>query len=69
MGRGRPVRLRERGYIADITSIGRMRTALKIDPRLDKNKVAAAVATMDRLIEQLCDIDKDIENSGLRKAM
>jgi len=61
MSRGRPVRLRERGYIADVTAIGRMRTAIQIDKRLDRNKVARTVATMDRLIQELTDLDNDID--------
>lgn len=52
MSRGRPVRIRK-DFMADITALGRMRTAIQIDNRLDRNRKAEVLLDIDTLIEKM----------------
>jgi hypothetical protein len=61
MGAGRPVRQRTSGFDADVTSLGRLRTVLKMQPGLDREKVANAVRNIDALMETLVEITADIK--------
>lgn len=52
-----------KGFESDVTALSRIRTALKLDARLDRTKVALAVRTIDTLVDQLCDLTTDIERA------
>jgi hypothetical protein len=53
MGAGRSVRKRDNGFDSDIGALTRLRTALTIDRKLDKNLVAKAIVPLDELMSQL----------------
>jgi hypothetical protein len=53
MAAGAPVRKRDNGFANDMGALSRLRTALKIDRKLDPNLVAKAIRPLDELIEQL----------------
>jgi hypothetical protein len=60
MSAGRPVRKRERGFANDIAALERLRTALRIDDKLDKQLVARAVASIDELSDRLVELHKQV---------
>jgi hypothetical protein len=49
MARGRPVRKRVKGFAGDVTTLGRIRTALTLDRTLDSSRVARARILLDEL--------------------
>ena len=53
MASGAPVRKRDNGFANDMGALTRLRTALKIDRKLDPQLVAKAIRPLDELIEQL----------------
>jgi hypothetical protein len=60
---GRPVKRRVNGFDADVTTLTRIRTALKLDARLDRQKVAQAVRSLDLLVESLIELTSDLQTS------
>lgn len=58
---GRAVKKRVKGFDADVTTLSRIRTALKTDTRLDRNKVAMAIRTIDQLEDQLIELTRDLD--------
>lgn len=53
MAAGSPVRKRDNGFANDLGALTRLRTALKIDRKLDAQLVARAIRPLDELIDQL----------------
>jgi hypothetical protein len=70
MAAGAPVRKRDNGFANDMGALTRLRTALKIDRKLDPQLVARAIKPLDELIEQLGILHASVQDrkSAVRKA-
>lgn len=55
---GRPVRLRDKGHGNDINALNRLRTALRINRKLDREKAQRAIVAVDSLIDALAALDE-----------
>lgn len=68
MPAGRPIKVRDTGYTSDLTSLSRLRTAIKIHRGLDRNLVAKAIDLIDDLENVLVQFNDSLNGNEAPKA-
>ena len=65
MAAGRPIKKRTaKTYQRDIEALGRLRTAIRLDRKLDLTKSSRAVKDLDKLVDSLLDLIGELKSDS-----